>query len=76
MSPHALTDAAITRMIRRMLTSIGTCSDTLLILADGLEDAATQTAEAEAATMLRAHAKNLRHIAPYMAQTLMLAEAA
>jgi hypothetical protein len=76
MSAAALTDAAITRMIRHILTSSATCSDTLLLVADGLEDAAAHVAEGDAATYLRGHAENLRRIAPYMAETLMVVERA
>ena len=75
MTPTALTDAAITRLIRRMLVSRTTTSDTLLVVADGLDDAAAHAHTAEASAMLRAHAATLRGLAPYMADDA-LAEAA
>lgn len=68
MNAPILTDAAVTRMIRRILAAPTTISDTLLVIADGLEEAVSHTAEADAAAMLTLHAANLRHMAPYFAQ--------
>lgn len=65
MNAPILTDAAVTRLIRRILAAPATISDTLLVLADGLHEAASHTAESDAAAMLTTHAANLRHMAPY-----------
>lgn len=67
MSAPALTDAAVHRLIRRILTAPSTTSDSLLVLADGLDDAAKWTDRHDAAVMLAGHASALRKLAPCFA---------
>jgi hypothetical protein len=62
MSP-TLTDAAVHRMIRRVLAHPATCSDTILVLADGLTEAAAWTRSMPTADALRGHAEHLRALA-------------
>ena len=68
MSAPTLTDAAVTRMIRRVLIAPRLSSDGLLILADGLAEAAFWTDDMAAAAMLTGHVQNLRTLAPYFAE--------
>lgn len=65
MMAHPLTDAAVNRMIRRILSSPNTGSDALLVFADGLDEAAAHTQAADQAALLAEHARNLRTMAPY-----------
>jgi hypothetical protein len=67
MSPAALTDAAVHRMIRRILTAPSTTSDSLLVLADGLDEASRWTEQSDAAGFLADHAAALRVMAPCFA---------
>lgn len=67
MSAPPLTDAAVHRMIRRILTAHGTNSDSVLALADGLAEAAAWTDRNDAAAFLADHAAALRKLAPCFA---------
>jgi hypothetical protein len=67
MSP-AQTDATLRRMIKRVLTARGTTSEHILILADWLDEAATASPNAGEATYLSSCAKELRQLAPMLAE--------
>jgi hypothetical protein len=67
MSEATLTDAAVHRMIRRILTAPSTTSDSLLVLAEGLDEASRWTDQNDAATFLADHAAALRKLAPCFA---------
>jgi hypothetical protein len=63
------TDAALHRMIKRVLTTKGTTSDHLLILADWMDEAAAATPNTLAAVaILNRRAAELRHLAPMLAE--------
>lgn len=65
-------DAAITRMIRRILAAPGTSSDALLLVAEALNEAAIGAPGAEAVAMV-GHAQRLRAIAPWFVSHLAIA---
>lgn len=75
MNPSTLTDAAVHRMIRRILTAPSTTSDSLLALADGLDEAAAWTDRNDAAAFLADHAAALRKLAPCFADRMPRATA-
>lgn len=64
MSGATLTDILVARMIRRILANPSTTTDTLLIFADALDEAATASNDATAAAILSSHATDLRELAP------------
>jgi len=64
MTGTTLTDIVVARMIRRILANPSTTTDTLLIFADALDEAATASNDATAAAILRGHATDLRELAP------------
>ena len=68
MNAGTTTDAALHRLISRLMTTPSTTSDHLLILADALDEAAAATmAVSEAATFSR-RAAELRQMAPRFAE--------
>lgn len=64
----AQTDAILHRLIKRVLTARGTTSEHLLILADWLDEAADASTNAGEATYLNNRAKELRQLAPMLAE--------
>lgn len=66
MNAAAFTDATLTRVIRRTIAMPGTCSDSLLAVADALTEAA-RSAHADGADILHSHADDLRRFARYFA---------
>lgn len=67
MSP-AQADAMLHRLIKRVLTARGTTSEHLLILADWLDEAANASPIAAEAVFLSSRAKELRQMAPMLAE--------
>jgi hypothetical protein len=65
-------DAFLHRYIRRLMTTRGTTSDHLLILADALDEAAQQTTAPAEAEMLTTRAADLRKMAPAFAEAPVL----
>jgi hypothetical protein len=64
----AQTDAMLHRLIKRVLTTPGTTSEHLLILADWMDEAAAAVLHAGEATNLTLRAKELRQLAPMLAE--------
>jgi hypothetical protein len=69
MSAAIATDAALHRLIKRMLTTSGTTSEHLLVLADWLTEAAAATTDNTEAAILTRRAGDLRNtLAPLLAE--------
>lgn len=64
----AQTDAILHRLIKRVLTTPGTTSEHLLILADWMDEAAAASTNAGESVYLSNRAQELRQLAPMLAE--------